>query len=275
MRNIAVLLLCLFSAAASAQITEYGQAIYYSDNLHGSTTAYGEMYDKGQLSCASRTFGYNSILRVTRMDNNKAVEVRVNDCGPYNEKRPERIIDLSRAAAETLDMIRDGVVPVKIELVQAGQPIQSWCSRVPIDALYQDEAVTAATNPAYAPAPPNTVSTPATAVPDSGIPTAYETPQPELQSKGEINLLVSPASRGNYAIQLASFNSEQNAGNFIAKLDKSWEGNVFFQRNDGATGPTFKVLVGLFQDEVDARIYLQYIKENYKMDGFLINMSAN
>lgn len=92
-----------------------GRASYYSDSLAGNHTANGEIYDPRQLTAASRTLPFGTRLRVTRIDNNKSVEVRVNDRGPFG--RRTRILDLSRAAAEALDMIRAGVVKVRVEVL--------------------------------------------------------------------------------------------------------------------------------------------------------------
>ncbi|QQR92028.1 MAG: septal ring lytic transglycosylase RlpA family protein [Myxococcales bacterium] len=94
-----------------------GRASYYHDSLHGNTTANGDIYDKNKLTAASRTLPFGTLVRVTRKDNGRSVVVRINDRGPFAD--PERrIIDLSRAAAEELDMIRAGVVDVRLEFLK-------------------------------------------------------------------------------------------------------------------------------------------------------------
>ena len=92
-----------------------GMAVYYSDAFQGDRTASGERYDKGQLTAAHRTLPFGTVVRVTSLVNRRAVEVRINDRGPYSHK--ERIIDLSRKAAERLDMISAGIIPVRVEIV--------------------------------------------------------------------------------------------------------------------------------------------------------------
>lgn len=92
-----------------------GMASYYSDALAGHRTANGERYDPQQLTAASRTLRFGTTLRVTRVDRDLSVEVRVNDRGPFGRRK--RILDLSRAAAERLDMIRAGVVRVRVEIL--------------------------------------------------------------------------------------------------------------------------------------------------------------
>lgn len=92
-----------------------GQASYYADSLRGNPTANGDLYDPGALTAAHRTLPFGTRLRVRRLDNDRRVEVRVNDRGPFGHA--SRIIDLSRAAAQALDMIRAGVVDVEVEVL--------------------------------------------------------------------------------------------------------------------------------------------------------------
>ncbi len=92
-----------------------GRASYYSDRLAGRSTASGEPYDPHKLTAASRDLPLGTRVRVTRRDTGAQVVVRVNDRGPFGDRR--RILDLSRAAAERLGMIRRGVVPITAEIL--------------------------------------------------------------------------------------------------------------------------------------------------------------
>lgn len=102
-------------SSAPALETLTGRASYYSDRLAGRSTASGEPYRTTEFTAASRDLRFGTILRVTREDTGAVTYARVNDRGPFGDRR--RIIDLSRAAAEELDMIRAGVVPVRVEIV--------------------------------------------------------------------------------------------------------------------------------------------------------------
>ena len=93
-----------------------GRASYYSDSLAGNRTANGERYDPRALPAASRELPFGTMLRVTRVDTGASVIVRVNDRGPFG--RRTRVLDLSRAAAERLGMIRAGVVSVRAEVLE-------------------------------------------------------------------------------------------------------------------------------------------------------------
>ena len=92
-----------------------GQASYYGARHHGNKTASGERFDQNALTAAHRSLPFGSQVQVTNLRNNKIVVVRINDRGPYAK---QRIIDLSQKAAEQLGMLRDGVVPVRIEHLQ-------------------------------------------------------------------------------------------------------------------------------------------------------------
>lgn len=119
LRSAAILaLFLLFGGSLAAQTVgdiEYGLASYYSDDFQGRKTSYGEAYDKNQLTAAHKLFPYNSRVRVTRIDNGKSVVVRVIDQGPYIRGR---VVDLSRRAAATLDLLQDATAEVKVELLE-------------------------------------------------------------------------------------------------------------------------------------------------------------
>jgi len=92
-----------------------GRASYYSDAFAGRRTASGERYDPERMTAAHPTLPLGTRIRVTRVDDRRSVEVRVNDrCGCGGG----RIVDLSRRAARHLDMLHAGVVPVRIEVLR-------------------------------------------------------------------------------------------------------------------------------------------------------------
>ncbi|MFG0584317.1 septal ring lytic transglycosylase RlpA family protein [Pseudomonas sp. zjy_9] len=92
--------------------SETGKASYYGQAHHGKRTASGERFDQRALTAAHRTLPFGTRVRVTNLNNERSVVVRINDRGPFVRGR---IIDLSRAAAERLDMLRAGVVPVRLQ----------------------------------------------------------------------------------------------------------------------------------------------------------------
>src|SRR5579885_818072 len=93
---------------------ERGIASWYGDDFHGWITASGEPYDMYRLTGAHRTLPLGSVVRVTNVVTGRHVVIRINDRGPYVNGR---ILDLSYAAAERLEMVRDGISAVQIEVV--------------------------------------------------------------------------------------------------------------------------------------------------------------
>jgi rare lipoprotein A (peptidoglycan hydrolase) len=91
-----------------------GTASWYGPGFHGKKTASGEIYDQNKLTAAHKTLPLGSKARVTNLDNGNAVEVEINDRGPFVEGR---VIDLSRAAAGALGFVKSGTAPVQVELI--------------------------------------------------------------------------------------------------------------------------------------------------------------
>jgi rare lipoprotein A len=94
---------------------QVGMASFYGREFDGKPTSSGETYHANHLTAAHRTLPFNTIVRVTNLQNGKKVIVRINDRGPFVKGR---IIDLSLAAANRLDMIDAGVVRVRVEVVR-------------------------------------------------------------------------------------------------------------------------------------------------------------
>lgn len=115
LRKVSGMLAALFlnSIVIFAQQADVGLSNYYSDALQGNPTAYGEVYDRTQYTASHRTYPKGTLLKVTRLDNNKAVIVRVNDRGPFSSDGA--IISLSMAAASFIDLSLVGHAQVKVE----------------------------------------------------------------------------------------------------------------------------------------------------------------
>ena len=92
--------------------SKVGSASWYGDAFHGRLTANGEIYDMTNLTAAHPTMPLPSYARVTNQKNGASVIVRVNDRGPFAHNR---IIDLSKRAAEMLDYTHSGVAKVKVD----------------------------------------------------------------------------------------------------------------------------------------------------------------
>jgi rare lipoprotein A len=201
---------------------ETGMASWYGPGFHGKATANGERYDQHDRTAAHRTLQMPAIVRVTNLDNGLSTVVRVNDRGPFARNR---VLDLSRAAANDIDMMRAGVARVRIEQLSAesqavkevalngGGPSDQLAALERLAAGKRSGAAPVMTAsaeaaapppvivPAIAPAAPRAPAAPtaqATAGAGSGAPAAAAAP------------LVSAAS-GSFYVQTGAFASVANA----------------------------------------------------------------
>ncbi|MEM8909522.1 MAG: septal ring lytic transglycosylase RlpA family protein [Bacteroidota bacterium] len=300
--TIAFVLLILCSVPGISQ-EEFGEASYYSDSFHGLKTASGELYDKNKLTAAHKKLPYGTFLKVTRLDNKKSVTVRVIDRGPYIQGR---VVDLSRKAAERLDLITAGRADVKIEVVRG--PSTS-------------EATVAAAPPPPAPEPAKE-SKPK--VNKSPKPTAYNTkekdaprlntraasekktaPKPKAQiaptvaaagpakSKtidgakntelvtaknykpyGLYKIELSKPKSYGFGVQVAVVSQHERMMQQVAEYQGKWFKNVLVNIDKGANGQAvYKIILGSFPDRASANNYKDQLKKKKKIDGFVVDLS--
>jgi len=183
--------------AQSADIfKQEGIASWYGREFEGRPTASGEIFDSSQLTAAHPDLPFGTRLIVTNQHNNKSVTVRVNDRGPFV---PARIIDVSRAAAEQLDMIVTGTAPVTV---------------VSTDRIIISTPAVGA----QVPAAPVVVSSNVLTV-EHSLPVFVTAPvvvqMPSLQFKLTPELVVVPDK--NYRLQVGSFKMAKNA---LAAFDR-------------------------------------------------------
>jgi len=105
----------------------YGIASWYGDPFHGQRTSNGEVYDMNAMTAAHRTLPFQTVIRVHNLDNGKKVQVRVNDRGPFVKGR---IVDLSRAAAQEIEMVGPGTARVHLEILRIETVIESLAIQV-------------------------------------------------------------------------------------------------------------------------------------------------
>jgi rare lipoprotein A len=132
---IFIFLLMVCSCSILLAQIQTGKASFYADKFEGSLTASGEKYKHSKLTAAHKTLPFGTKVRVTNLGNNSSVEVVINDRGPYVENR---IIDLSKSAAEKLGFINLGLADVKIEVIDAGDGKGKMIAQ-PIDQVVVDE----------------------------------------------------------------------------------------------------------------------------------------
>lgn len=184
-----------------ADYDETGIASWYGPGFHNKTTANGETYDQNDLTAAHRTLPMPTYVRVTNLENGRALVLRVNDRGPFAHGR---IIDVSRRAAQLLGFQRQGIAKVRVRIID---PVDAgFVADRPETPQEEREAVAAVpVSPVEARtlAPPPGVSE-APSRPESAEPP----PQVALEAVGPSDIYV----------QAGSFTLYENANRLAARL---------------------------------------------------------
>ncbi len=299
----------VFTTSLLAQDEEFGLASYYSDLFHGKPTASGEAYDKNKYTCAHKTHPFGTMLKITRLDNNKTVQVRVTDRGPFISGR---VVEISRASAEAIGLIQDGSARVKVEVVSEAKPAEAVAEtpKPVVDKPAEEKpkpaekevAITkeedkpkktetkTATEPA---AKPKEAAKETKPVAVNEKPSAKDAKKAEkTTAKGtdskavlvkgsqyetydlfEIELK-KPAKKG-FGVQVAVLSTQDALFKKIADLQEDWFSSILVSVQKGAKGePVYKVILGSFETEKEASSYKSSLKKNKKMDGFVVDLSS-
>lgn len=110
--------------------TQTGLASWYGPPYHNRKAANGEVFDMNALTAAHRTLPLNSIVRVTNLKTDHATIVRITDRGPFV---PDRVIDLSKAAAIAVDVWRPGIAKVRLDVLETPSSLAAggrWCVQI-------------------------------------------------------------------------------------------------------------------------------------------------
>ncbi len=151
-----------------------GTASWYGEAFEGRYTANGEIFDLNQLTAAHTTLPMPSIVEVTNLDNGRSLQLRVNDRGPFVDRR---LIDVSRRAAQLLGFETRGTTPVRVkvlkdESIAAAEEVMHGGGQIMVAAATAAAATTAGSPPVHSPpAAPPPVSRLAAAPPAAPAPT--------------------------------------------------------------------------------------------------------
>lgn len=247
--------------------SEVGMASWYGPKFHGRKTASGERYDKYEMTAAHRTLPMPSIVRVTRLDNGRSVKVRINDRGPFAHNR---IIDLSQAAAEKLDMIRAGTARVRVEYLSsdteayiAGMGLkrpEGWGESPLTFAAVPSGDITSHDLGTLSPSS-SSVSEPRPLM-DGSV--AFDAAPQEKQEPSFNLSLVSSAyaadatATGRYRVQVASFSSRENADRAVSDLSSL--GRAFVTPVVSNGREYFRVSLGQLPQYGDAERALERVR---------------
>lgn len=290
--NLSFLFVLCCSIALSAQSNEeWGIASYYHDSFHGKETAYGVKYNKKSLTAAHRELPYGTMVRVTRLDNNKSVVVKVTDKGPYKRGR---VVDLSRAAAERIGLIRDGLTEVKIEVVKRGtgkantdkkksssRKERQASAPSNYDNVSRDRIVTDAGNAPAKPAKTTSKSSKkstATATQSKGrtnkAPAPAKLVGKEFQKYGLYKISIQKPGEKGFAVQVASLTNYENVFKQVTDLQEKWFDNILISIEEGTRMPAYKILLGPFKEEAAAENYRKNLMKKHKIKGFVVDLNA-
>jgi rare lipoprotein A len=238
--------------------SQKGTASWYGSDFHGKRTANGEIYDMNDLTAAHPTLPLPSIVRVTNLENNRTVILRINDRGPFKRNR---IIDVSRRGAQLLGFYEAGTTRVRVEIDSTeslniknlalgrnpgAMPRVISAPRTTVDAvelppppLAPPEAVPGGTpGPVQIPIAPNAV----------GI-----TPK-----KLPVQAVSADIPTSGLFVQAGAFSEESNALRLAQQLDEFGEAFVMPIVVDGVQ--YFRVRLGPFDDEDAAAQLLAQVR---------------
>lgn len=244
MKKLLLLLFCTFSFNLWSQSYENfrqtGIASYYVDELDGRMTVSGEIFDNTYFIAGHQTLPFNTMVRVTNLDNNKFVVVRIVDRGPYAHGR---IIDVSKAAAKKIGLVATGSAKVEIEVVGEEGKIYGKGE----DEEEEDETVIVKKEE------------------PKGNAAAFESGK----TYSQWGTLTFPEG---YGIQIGYFSALENAQSVckeLVELDVHKKYYLYIQVNQDGSSKKYRVIVGDFpeEDSIEARQAL-HVLENLGYSGF-------
>ena len=266
---------------------EVGIASWYGPDFHNGITANGERYDMHALTAAHRTLPLPSIAKVTNLENGRSVFVRVNDRGPFVNNR---IIDVSKKAAEMLGFEDQGTAKVRIEIMEdeskalkkeildhGGKFVDGGA---PMEEIVPQNAVIAI--PVANPIEENPISLSKTQW-DDDPETAKSLEKEEVlfapkkdvtAPKKEVSkeTVQAPASQPGYYVQAGAFSKIENANALKSRL--STFGNVSITEKQAGSGTIYRVRIGPFKSGEEGVALMDRMKESGYSDIRLVEELA-
>jgi rare lipoprotein A len=266
----------LFPLVALAQVgfVQEGKASFYADKFEGRTTASGERYSHTRNTCAHLTLPFGTLVKVTNLANNLSVVVKVNDRGPFV---PNRIIDLSRSAAERIDFVRSGIADVRIEVVSeegnafalesvpASTPNPITSSATPSTQRPTQQQATSVTQQQPVQATPPSSSVKPAATPPAVVASA-------LPSESELyNLKVNRMKPSGFSVQVGSYKELVNLLRIANDLQNLLKREANVQVVTVNNEKIYRLMVGEFSSRRDAEEFKKKVVQYYP-DCFIVEL---
>ena len=255
--------------------TETGVASWYGPNFHGKMTANGEIFDQNELTAAHRTLQMPSIIRVTNLRNGRTIILRVNDRGPFAH---DRVLDVSKRAAEVLGFKNQGTTKVRIEVLgeasrevayraKNGQSTKGFEVALnqtngrmqprPISRTPDIKPQTLQPVTQLALSSPNITTTPAGNVVSQPVPLKKPAPVEAVSLSAPPTPPTLGAAR--IYVQAGAFSQEQNALNFSTKMASYGPSKVYLTQLNNQ--PFYRVRLGPYNDRESASRVLDVLRQ--------------
>lgn len=259
-----LLLVSPFTLFAQTGYVQEGKASFYADKFEGRTTASGERYSHAKSTCAHLTLPFGTLVRVTNLANSKSVVVRVNDRGPFV---PNRIIDLSRSAADKLGFTQDGIADVRIEAIDTeGNAI----TQPEVEIIQRPKEVRPKPQPSIS--RPEPVS--AQQAPKTQPQVIKSTPEIESGVNTEVeiyDLIATRQKAGGFSIQIGSYKELANLLRIADELRGSLKTEVKVQVATINGEKVYRIMLGEFKSRSDAEAFLPRAAKLYP-DCFIVEL---
>lgn len=267
MRVLVAAILTLFTSVnifAQSGYVQEGKASFYADKFEGRTTASGERYSHAKSTCAHLTLPFGTLVRVTRISNGETIVVRVNDRGPFV---PNRIIDLSRSAAEKLGFIGEGVTDVRIEVLDDEGNVLPQTPPTRPKENPETKNPRPTTQPQHFDKP--------NAAPqhiDKLSAAPQPQPQPSVPSDYELyELNITKQQPGGFTVQIKSYREMENLLRIVDELKSSLKENVRVQVATVNGDRVYRLMVGNYASRIEAEKSRDRIAKSYP-DCFVVEL---
>lgn len=222
--------------AKASEITEQkGFASYYADKFHGNQTSSGEIFDNYLMTAAHNTLAFGTMVKVTNLSNQLSVVVKINDRGPF---KPGRIIDLSKAAADKINLIQTGTAEVKIEILNEKGNIK----------------------PVKKPVPPVQASKPEGEVGE------------EIIGTGLYRVDPAPEKRTGFGIQIGAYHDFKSMFHYTKSLHNKGVVNTLIHSGFSNEKPVYRLIIGPYETKAEAEAAKKILSEQ-KIDGIILTLA--
>ena len=250
-----IVLLC-FNTNAQVGFTQEGMASYYANEFEGRTTASGERFSHKKATCSHMSIPFGALVKITNLENNTTVVVRVNDRGPFV---PDRIVDVSQSVAERLGMVGKGNVKVSIEVVDNnGYSIQK---AEPFQQTPKTE-------------PPVVTTNQPKVEKESTVTKKTETTEKIEEKKKESELFtlkVEVSEAKGFSIQIGSYKELVNVLRIAADIQNTTKKETKIQVTTINGEKLYRLMVGSFSNRKEAETAKEKIAKVYK-DCFIVEL---